>query len=61
MSNWGPLIFSLFLLAAAMYFNSRESAPEIQTAHIKLEDKYYLCERIPNHDPKMLVLDCNNN
>lgn len=61
MSNWGPLIFSLFLLAAAMDFNSRESAPEIQTVHIKLEDKYYLCERIPNHDPKMLVLDCNNN
>ena len=61
MSSWGPLIFSLFLLAAAMDFNSRESAPEIQTVHIKLEDKYYLCERIPNHDPKMLVLDCNNN
>ena len=61
MSSWGPLIFSLFLLAAAMDFNSRESSPEIQTVHIKLEDKYYLCERIPNHDPKMLVLDCNNN
>ena len=61
MSKWGPLIISLFLLAAAMDFNSRESAPEIQTVHIKLEDKYYLCERIPNHDPKMLVLDCNNN
>ena len=61
MSKWTPLIFSLFLLAMAMYFNSRESEPVIQTAHIKLEDKYYLCERIPNHDPKMLVLNCNNN
>lgn len=61
MSKWAPLIFSLFLLAMAMYFNSREPEPVIQTAHIKLEDKYYLCERIPNHDPKMLVLNCNNN